>query len=197
MTETRLSQTRRGAIAAALVTVAGAASIAASARAAAPDMTELSGDVHDFDYYTGDWTVTNRRLKKRWTANPEWEEFLGKTSFTPYLGGVANVSESVFPTKGFAGLTVRVFDPEHHLWSIYWINGSNATDLGPPMIGGFRGNVGEFRGDDTDDGKPIKVRVIRTKLPPGKERWEQAFSQDGGTTWETNWTADFTRATGR
>jgi hypothetical protein len=24
-------------------------------------------------------------------------------------------------------------------------------------------------------------------------RWEQAFSDDGGATWETNWTMDFAR----
>ena len=27
-------------------------------------------------------------------------------------------------------------------------------------------------------------------------RWEQAFSTDGGSTWETNWVMDFTRAEG-
>jgi hypothetical protein len=27
-------------------------------------------------------------------------------------------------------------------------------------------------------------------------RWEQAFSEDGGETWETNWVMDFARAGG-
>ena len=30
-----------------------------------------------------------------------------------------------------------------------------------------------------------------------RPRWEQAFSEDGGKTWETNWIADFTRVGGR
>jgi len=200
VTENHQLQTRRGALAWALAAAGGIASIAASAEAEsqaatpAAEAAGYTGDVHDFDYHIGDWTMMNRRLKKRWTADPQWDEFPGTDRYVKYLGGVINVDEAVFPTKGFSGLSVRVFDPARRCWSEYWINSTTTgTPLAPPMVGGYRGNQGLFYGDDVDDGQPVKVRFIRTKQPPDKDRWEQAFSRDGGATWETNWTTDFTR----
>ena len=196
MTGTTLLHTRRGAIFAALAGGAAASAAAgASARAdswAPPGEVAPTGDVHDFDYHLGAWTILNRRLKKRWTANPEWEEFPGETRYLSYLGGMVSVDDTKFPTKGWGGLTVRAFNPATRQWSIYWISSRDGV-VGSPMVGGFTGNIGHFYGDDTDDGLPIKARFIRTKQPPDRERWEQAFSRDGGRTWETNWTGDFTR----
>ena len=191
MAETHLNLTRRNAILAVAAAMSAAAA-RADDRPAGSLEAQLTGDVHDFDYHIGDWTLVNRRLKKRWTKNPEWDEFSGTDRYVQYLGGIANVDEVVFPTKGFSGLTVRTFDLERKLWAVYWINSRNGV-MGTPMFGGFRGNHGLFYGDDTDDGRPIKARYLREKLPPDREHWEQAFSLDGGTTWETNWTADFTR----
>jgi len=61
-------------------------------------------------------------------------------------------------------------------------------------FGGFTGDIGVFEGDDTFEGKPIRVRFTWTRLDADHARWEQAFSADAGRTWETNWTMDFTRA---
>jgi hypothetical protein len=55
------------------------------------------------------------------------------------------------------------------------------------------GKHGEFYGEDSDDGRPVKVRFIWDKMDRNHARWEQAFSYDNRT-WETNWTADFVRA---
>ena len=164
----------------------------ASAGEAAEDLAAPTGDVHDFDYHVGTWTAIQRKLRKRWTDHPEWDEFPSRTTYVQYLGGGASVDQTDFPTRGFSGLTLRVFDPVRRQWFIYWIN-SRSPEVGTPMIGGYQGNRGLFYGDDTVDGIAIKVRFIRTKMPPDKERWEQAFSRDGGSNWETNWTADFTR----
>ena len=200
MTEHVLLQTRRDALLATLALAGGAGAIAAAARAETPggalamaQAAGLSGDLHDWDYVMGDWTAVNRKLKKRWTNNPEWDEFPSRARYVQYLGGAANIDETTFPTKGSGGLTVRVFDQQRRLWSIYWVDSKNPSDLGTPMVGGYRGEHGLFYGEDEDDGQPIKVRFIRTKQPPDKDRWEQAFSKDGGASWETNWTADFTR----
>ena len=61
------------------------------------------------------------------------------------------------------------------------------------MIGGFAHGVGTFLADNSHDGKPIKVRFLWSRITPHSCRWEQAFSPDGGTNWETNWTMDFAR----
>jgi len=169
----------------------GALTLAGGAKAA-DRLAVSTGDVHDFDYHVGSWTSVHRRLKARWTAYPEWDEFPGKTSYVQYLDGTISVDQTDFPTKGFSGLTVRVFDPARRQWFIYWVNSRN-PEMGTPMVGGFQGNRGLFYGDDKDGDLPVKARFIRTKMPPDKERWEQAFSRDGGMSWETNWTADFTR----
>lgn len=153
---------------------------------------ERTGGVHDFDYFAGGWTTHQRRLVKRGVGSTEWEEFPATLCMSLYLDGVATVDELVFPTKGWAGLTLRTYDLEKRQWSIYWV--SNTTGrLYPPVVGGFDGDHGEFYGDDVDDGRPVKVRYLWDKLDAGHARWQQAFSYDGRT-WETNWVADFTRA---
>jgi hypothetical protein len=154
--------------------------------------TARTGSMHDFDYFQGGWTTRQRRLKTRGVGGNEWEEFPGTLCMSLYLGGMATVDELYFPTKGSAGLTLRTFDPEKRQWSIYWVS-SITGKLDPmPVLGGFEGDHGEFYAEDQDNGRPIKVRYSWRKLDHDHARWEQAFSYDNRT-WETNWTADFSR----
>jgi len=152
-----------------------------------------TGEVHDFDYFAGAWTTEQHKLKSRGTGSTEWDDFPGTLCMTPYLGGAATVDELWFPSKGTAGLTLRTFDPASRQWSIYWVN-SKLGRLDPvPTVGGFSGDRGEFYALDNDNGRPVKVRYLWRKIDRDHARWEQAFSYDDRT-WETNWTADFTRA---
>jgi hypothetical protein len=154
-----------------------------------------TGDVHDFDMFEGKWSLANRRLKARGVGSTEWDEVPAFSRTTIHLGSVANVDEIVFPTKGWSGLTVRTFNRATKQWSIYWVNSRDGV-MFPPVVGGFTGDRGEFYGDDTDDGKPVKVRFVWTKRGPDAARWEQSFSYDGGRTWELNWMNDLTRSSG-
>ena len=45
----------------------------------------------------------------------------------------------------------------------------------------------------TLEGRPIRVRFLWSRITDTSARWEQAFSLDGGGSWETNWIMDFTR----
>ena len=154
--------------------------------------TTRTGEVHDFDYFAGGWTTRQRRLKTRGVGSNEWEEFPATLCMSLYLGGVATVDELYFPTKGWAGLTLRTYDLEKRQWSIYWVSSASGK-MEVPVLGGFEDNHGEFYGEDQDNGRPIKVRYMWNKLDRDHARWEQAFSYDNRT-WETNWTADFVRA---
>lgn len=160
--------------------------------APARPVTLPTGGVHDFDYFEGGWTTQQRRLKVRGVGSSDWDEFPGTLCMKPYLGGMVTVDELAFPTKGWSGLTVRAFDHAAKRWAVYWINSKTGT-VGTPVRGGFAGDHGEFYGADEDDGHAVTVRYRWTKTDRDHARWEQAFSRDGAT-WETNWTADFTRA---
>lgn len=156
----------------------------------------LLGTPHDFDFLTGSWRVTHRRLRHRWVGSDDWDEFEGSSWCEPRLGGLANVDQVDCPSRGFSGLTLRVFEPSTSQWSIWWVN-SSAGRLEPPVVGGFGGaagpgTIGHFEGPDTDDDRPITVRFTWSVIDADRARWQQAFSSDGST-WETNWTMDFVR----
>jgi hypothetical protein len=155
---------------------------------------DRKGDVHDFDFFVGTWKSTQHRLKVRNVGSKEWDDFPGDLVNRQQLGGITNTDETVFPTKGWAGLALRTFDVAKRQWAIYWVS-SKRGGLDTGVFGGFDGDHGEFYGEDTDDGHPIRVRFLWTKLGPGKAPWEQAFSYDGRS-WETNWTIDWERVRG-
>src|SRR5918992_165957 len=99
-------------------------------------MDDITGDVHDFDFLVGTWRVANRRLTRRPAGSTGWEEFPADLRCEARLGGIANVDEFVFRTKGFSGMTVRVFDLGRRRWSIYWADSLRGV-LTPPVHGGF------------------------------------------------------------
>jgi hypothetical protein len=144
-----------------------------------------------FDFFYGRWRGWNRRLVERLVGCQEWEEFESTVDCWPMLGGLANADEyrtDHFP--GFRGMTVRLFDPTAQQWAIYWAD-NRVGVLDPPVRGVFIGEVGIFAGPDVHAGRAILSRF--TWRRGASPRWEQAFSADGGQTWETNWTVDFTR----
>ncbi|GAA4951491.1 hypothetical protein [Actinoplanes utahensis] len=104
-----------------------------------------------------------------------------------------NAEEITFPTLNSGGLTLRLFDREQRTWSLYWAS-SRTGLLYPPVSGVFTGGRGDFHGDDTHDGEPIKAHFIWYDITPTSARWEQRFSRDNGRTWEPNWTMTYTRA---
>lgn len=148
--------------------------------------------MNDFDFYVGTWDVHNRRLLEPLVGCEEWDEFPALSRAVSVFDGAANFDEITFPTKGFAGLTLRMFDPANGQWSLYWVN-KNRPVLESPVVGGFVDGRGEFFGDDVHDGRPIRVRFIWSEITATSTRWEQAFSVDRGHTWETNWIMESAR----
>ena len=144
----------------------------------------------DFDFLIGEWTVENEFLKERLADASEWERFSATSDVRKVMDGHGNLDEIAIPTRGFTGLTLRLYDPATQLWSIYWSD-TKSCRLFPPMTGRFDNGRGEFFGDDTEGGKPVRVRFHWTGGDSPK--WEQAMSADGGRTWELNWVMRFTR----
>jgi hypothetical protein len=142
----------------------------------------------------------NRRLRKIFAGSNEWYEFTSFSSTRAIFAGRGQVDEyeaDLPEGKGhISGLTVRMFEPATRKWRIYWAN-ANRGIFDDPVVGEFKGGVGEFIGPDTYEGKPILVRFRWThvNVPGGVPHWEQAFSPDGGKSWETNWMNDLRRRT--
>ncbi|MFK0096789.1 hypothetical protein [Streptomyces sp. NPDC091040] len=152
--------------------------------------------MNDFDFLTGTWDVANRRLTAPLTSGPAtWEEFPGTTTGWRFFDGAGNFDEISFPTLGRRGATLRLFDRETRQWSLSWAD-SRTGRLFPPVTGRFTGDRGDFYGDDTHEGRPVRVHFVWHLLGPDAARWEQEFSADGGASWELNWTMDFTRTGG-
>ncbi len=159
------------------------------------DVLQNEATATDFDFWFGSWDVRNRWLRRRLAGSDDWEEFDATVVARPLLDGVGNEDE--FRTDhagGFIGMSFRFFDPERRRWSIYWADSRRPGELDPPVFGTFSGDVGMFEGEDVYRGRPILVRFTWTGVTTPTPRWEQAFSDDGGRTWETNWVMDFTRA---
>ena len=87
---------------------------------------------------------------------------------------------------------VRVYNAETHQWSLNWVNQKIAR-FDVPTIGEFRDGRGEFYDQELFEGRAILVRYIWSDMKQSSAHFEQAFSADGGKTWEVNWIAQMTR----
>jgi hypothetical protein len=143
----------------------------------------------DFDFFMGKWQVRHRRLKQRLAGSTEWEEYDGTTHWQPILGGIANFNDSVVnrSTGTYRGMGLRAFDARTNTWTDWYLDGRDPTKVSLDGTGRFVDGVGTFFSDDTFEGKSIKVRGIFKPLGADAAQWEQAFSPDGGQTWETNY----------
>jgi len=152
---------------------------------------------HDFDFEIGAWATRLRRLRGPLTGSTEWVEYEGTSVVRPIWGGRANLVElDVTGSAGrIEGLSLRLYNPETRQWSLNFVNARNGL-LTAPTIGQFKNGRGEFFGLEDLDGRPIFVRFVITPVNPDLCRFEQAFSDDGGKTWEVNWIAEDTRIKG-
>jgi len=61
--------------------------------------------------------------------------------------------------------------------------------MSQPTIGEFKNGRGEFFDQETLNGRAIFVRFVISDITLNSCRFEQAFSDDGGKSWEVNWIA--------
>lgn len=148
----------------------------------------------DFDFFVGGWKVHNRRLRERLKGSSSWEEFEGTSVARKVLDGMGNIDEiSLHRESGRVfGLTVRLYNPQSRQWSLYWASNIDSI-LQTPMIGSFENGRGEFYSQELFEDSYIFSRFIWSDITESSCRWEQAFSADGGKTWETNWIMEFVR----
>lgn len=152
---------------------------------------------HDFDFEDGTWKIHLKRLQHPLTGSHTWTEFDGTTTTRKLWNGQAHIEQ--FETDGSAGhiegLTLRIYNPESHQWSIYWATSKNGALGLPASVGEFKDGRGEFYDQEPYNGRMIFVRLVWSKITSNSAHFEQSFSDDGGKTWEVNWITDQTRIT--
>jgi hypothetical protein len=149
----------------------------------------------DFDFFIGSWKLRNRCLREWLMGSTSWDEFGGTSVARRILGGLGHIEEVTLERASGATeeMVVRLFDPQTQQWSIYEAGNGNVFDP-RPVIAAFKDGRIEGYSHEPWQGKYIFRRVIWSDITAASFHWEQAFSADGGTTWETNWIADFVRS---
>jgi hypothetical protein len=166
---------------------------AASSTSPQRTLTERDGQ-HDFDFEIGTWKTHLSRLLHPLTGSTTWVQYDGTTVVRKVWNGRANLVEleADGPADRFQGLNLRLYNPQSHRWSLNFANSSGGT-MSQPTIGEFKNGRGVFFDQETVNGRAIFVRFVISDITPNSCRFEQAFSDDGGKTWEVNWIATDTR----
>lgn len=172
----------------------GASAISAESPlpAAAPP---ASDGQHDFDFAVGTWKTHVRRLLKPLSGTTEWVEGAGSVSTRKVWGGRAQLEELTMDTGDLhlEGLALRLYNPKTHQWRLHWASAKKGMLSDAPAFGSFKNNRGEFYDEEVINGKSVFVREIFSNITPNSHRFEQAFSDDIGKTWEPNLIVDLTR----
>jgi hypothetical protein len=150
---------------------------------------------HDFDFEIGTWKLHLRRRLHPLTGSDAWTDFEGSVSARKIWDGRADFDEfaAESPTGHIEGVTLRLYNPQTHQWSLYWANGKEGALSGPPQVGEFKNGRGEFFCQDTFNDRMILIRYVWSNITANSAHFEQSFSDDGGKTWEVNWITDQTR----
>ena len=151
---------------------------------------------HDFDFEIGKWKAHVKRLGHRLSGGNDWEEYGGTVVTSPFMDGRGNLSEmnveSATSHVRIQIIAVRLYNPTSRQWSIYGASAKTGV-FDPPQIGQFDGRHGEFYATDRFEGRAIYIRYVWQNVSQTATHFEQAFSADGGKTWEVNWIYDGTR----
>ncbi|MBV6497126.1 MAG: hypothetical protein DCC44_05310 [Acidobacteria bacterium] len=161
--------------------------------AAITQMQKRDGQ-HDFDWQTGKWKVHLRRLLNPLSGSTTWVEYNGTSVVRPVMNGRGSLLELELdgPKGHIEGVGLRLYDPESGQWSLNWANGGDGR-MSTPMFGEFRDGKGEFFDQEVYNGRSVFVKNGFFAITATSALFEQAFSDDGGKTWETNWRMTFTR----
>ncbi|MEP7157001.1 MAG: hypothetical protein ABI905_14575 [Betaproteobacteria bacterium] len=179
------------------VGIAQPAPAPAAPKAGIPSATSARDGQKDFDFEIGTWKTHLKRLQNPLTGSSTWVEYSGTSVVRKIWDGRANLVElEVDGAAGhIQGLSLRLYNPESRQWSLHFASVKGGS-LGVPTIGEFKDGRGEFYSQETFNGRTILVRQVWSDISADSGRFEQAFSTDGGKTWEVNWIAVDTRIKG-
>ena len=149
---------------------------------------------HDFDFNFGVWKTHIRRVVDPFSASGESFEMNGTVTVRKVWDGRGQLEEiEADGSNGhFEGLTLFLYNPKAHQWSQDFASSGDGS-LEAPIIGEFKDGRGELISQQQFNGRTILVRGVWSEIKADSHRFEQAFSEDGGKTWEPNFVATLTR----
>lgn len=166
----------------------------AAAEAATPPV-DAASQQHGFDWQFGAWNIHMSRLLHPLTGSTTWTPLDGSVLVRRLWGGRANLAE--IQTQGPSGhlqfLSLRLYNPQSQQWSMLFAHSKDGVLNGPALIGEFKDRRGVFYDQEPYQDRAILVRFTFRSLTADSSRDEQAFSADGGQTWEVNWINTQTR----
>jgi hypothetical protein len=179
------------AMAAALIACPAAAQEKFTPPPAGPD------GAHDFDFLIGSWKAHLRRRLDPLSGSDIWVDYDGTSVTRHVLDSNANFEafdvDSPASHLHIHAETLRLYDIKTHQWAIYLVDVTKGTLGLPATVGVFTNGRGEFFDQEQWRGRWIEVRYAWSHVDPGEAHMEQAFSTDGGKTWEVNWVCELTR----
>jgi hypothetical protein len=189
-----LSRVRTCFVVSFLILVPNTARLFAQAEPSTAKPAAQTDGQHDFDFDIGTWKTHVRRLIHPLTGSTTWTEYEGTTVVRKVWAGRANLAEleADGPSGHLEVLSLRLYDPQAHQWSLNTANSKVGT-ISVPTVGEFKNGRGEFFDTEPINGRSILVRNVWSDITPTSCRFEQSFSEDSGKTWEVNWIAVDTR----
>lgn len=148
---------------------------------------------HDFDWDIGTWKTHQKRRLHPLTGSDTWVEYTGTDVVQKIWDGAdTGTIEADGPAGHLEIFSVRLYGPDSHQWSIDFTNSATGA-FSLPVVGEFKDGRGDFYDQEAYNGRMILVRFSVFDIKADSCHFEQAFSADGGKTWETNFIVDETR----
>ena len=168
--------------------------MARKTRVPASEIRPVQETPNDFDFHVGTWKLHTARLLKPLSGATQWTEADGTVVFKKIWDGSANLSEihTDYPTGAVDFLALRWYNPVARQWFLSFATAADGQ-LGTAMAGEFKDGRIDFYDQEPFHGKAILVRFSMWHGAKGQPMSEQAFSADGGKTWETNFRTEYTR----
>jgi hypothetical protein len=174
----------------------GGANLQEASTPALPDVQHVGqrDGQHDFDFEIGTWNTHISRLQHPLTGSTTWIEYHGTSVVRKIWDGRANMVELEVdgPGSHVEGISLRLYNPQSHQWSLNFAN-SRVGTFSVPTVGEFKNGRGEFFDQEEFNGRMILVKNVWMDMTANSCQFEQSFSDDGGKTWEVNWIAVDTR----
>lgn len=176
------------------VTVSWLCSCTLALLCGAQPRTAVANDFHDFDFAIGNWGTRILHLQRSPGKADAWAVWTGRVVAAKVWGGRANIQEIEVntPSGPIEELRLCLYQPRLRQWYLYWADSDDGV-LATPMIGRLNSGLGEFYDQEDYQSRAIFVRDLYSQITPRSYHWQQAFSKDGGATWQPNWNVTLTR----